>query len=298
MWQRFTEQARKVVFAAQEEAQRRGDHYVDTEHLLLGLLRGTDTVAVRVITELGVVPAKIQKSLESELPSSGEAHASLDMTLTPRAKRVIDLAYDEARNLNNNYIGTEHLLLGLIREGDGLAGRILAKHSVDLERARRETMKLQDQESKEEPRSPTPPLSLREAARPVALYVSKPGPEQTLCMLTGQGLRPHLLLTLIADEESKASRIVAKQCPNLAEVDTLVRDLIQDASKAGIPAGKPDRLDDLLLMAQSEAGNAPLTAEHLLLALLRETDEPFGEVLNNAGLSLEESRRLASEESA
>ena len=68
------------------------------------------------------------------------------MTLTPRAKRVIDLAYDEARNLNNNYIGTEHLLLGLIREGDGLAGRVLAKLGVELERARREVMSLQDSE--------------------------------------------------------------------------------------------------------------------------------------------------------
>src|SRR6185436_7818307 len=70
-----------------------------------------------------------------------------DMTLTPRAKRVIDLAYDEARNLNNNYIGTEHLLLGLIREGDGLAGRVLAKLGVELEKARREVMALQDNET-------------------------------------------------------------------------------------------------------------------------------------------------------
>jgi ATP-dependent Clp protease ATP-binding subunit ClpC len=69
------------------------------------------------------------------------------MTLTPRAKRVIDLAYDEARNLNNNYIGTEHLLLGLIREGDGLAGRVLAKLGVELEKARREVMTLQDNET-------------------------------------------------------------------------------------------------------------------------------------------------------
>src|SRR6185436_16619218 len=74
-----------------------------------------------------------------------------DMTLTPRAKRVIDLAYDEARNLNNNYIGTEHLLLGLIREGDGLAGRVLAKLGVELERARREVMALQDNEAPSRP---------------------------------------------------------------------------------------------------------------------------------------------------
>jgi ATP-dependent Clp protease ATP-binding subunit ClpC len=84
--------------------------------------------------------------VEKQLPR-GDSRQTQELSLTPRAKRVIDLAYDEARNLNNNYIGTEHLLLGLIREGDGLAGRVLAKLGVELERARREVMSLQDNES-------------------------------------------------------------------------------------------------------------------------------------------------------
>jgi ATP-dependent Clp protease ATP-binding subunit ClpC len=146
MWQRFTERARKVVFYAQEEAQRFGEGYVSTEHLLLGLVRESDSVAARVLEKLGVSLNKIRAEVEKQLPR-GDARASQDMTLTPRAKRVIDLAYDEARNLNNNYIGTEHLLLGLIREGDGLAGRVLAKLGVELEKARREVMALQDNES-------------------------------------------------------------------------------------------------------------------------------------------------------
>jgi ATP-dependent Clp protease ATP-binding subunit ClpC len=146
MWQRFTERARKVVFYAQEEAQRFGEGYVSTEHLLLGLVRESDSVAARVLEKLGVSLNKIRAEVEKQLPR-GDARATQDMTLTPRAKRVIDLAYDEARNLNNNYIGTEHLLLGLIREGDGLAGRVLAKLGVELEKARREVMALQDNES-------------------------------------------------------------------------------------------------------------------------------------------------------
>ncbi len=143
MWQRFTERARKVVFYAQEEAQKFGEGYVSTEHLLLGLVRESDSVASRVLEKLGVGLGRIRTEVEKQLPR-GDARPSQDMTLTPRAKRVIDLAYDEARNLNNNYIGTEHLLLGLIREGDGLAGRVLAKLGVDLERARKEVMALQD----------------------------------------------------------------------------------------------------------------------------------------------------------
>ncbi len=146
MWQRFTERARKVVFYAQEEAQKFGEGYVSTEHLLLGLVRESDSVAARVLEKLGISLSRIRAEVEKQLPR-GDARPTQDMTLTPRAKRVIDLAYDEARNLNNNYIGTEHLLLGLIREGDGLAGRVLQKLGVELEKARREVMSLQDNET-------------------------------------------------------------------------------------------------------------------------------------------------------
>ncbi len=158
MWQRFTERARKVVFYAQEEAQKFGEGYVSTEHLLLGLVRESDSVAARVLEKLGVSLNRIRAEVEKQLPR-GDARPSQDMTLTPRAKRVIDLAYDEARNLNNNYIGTEHLLLGLIREGDGLAGRVLAKLGVELEKARKEVMALQDNETQTKSGGRTPSAS-------------------------------------------------------------------------------------------------------------------------------------------
>ncbi len=138
------------MFYAQEEAQKFGEGYVSTEHLLLGLVRESDSVAARVLEKLGVSLNRIRSEVEKQLPR-GDARPSQDMTLTPRAKRVIDLAYDEARNLNNNYIGTEHLLLGLIREGDGLAGRVLQKLGVELEKARREVMALQDSETQSKP---------------------------------------------------------------------------------------------------------------------------------------------------
>lgn len=152
MWQRFTERARKVVYFAQEEATKFGEGYVSTEHLLLGLVRESDSVAARVLEKLGVSLSRIRQEVEKQLPR-GEARTQAEMTLTPRAKRVIDLAYDEARNLSNNYIGTEHLLLGLIREGDGLAGRVLSKLGVELDRARREVMALQDTENQTRPSS-------------------------------------------------------------------------------------------------------------------------------------------------
>lgn len=155
MWQRFTEHARKAVFYAQEEAQKKGEGYVSTEHLLLGLTRESDNVAIRALEQMGLSRDRVRDEVEQHL-QKGEARPSQDMTLTPRAKRVIDLAYDEARGLNNNYIGTEHLLLGLIREGDGLAGRILAKLDVDLERIREIIKSMQDFEDASSPeRVPT-----------------------------------------------------------------------------------------------------------------------------------------------
>jgi ATP-dependent Clp protease ATP-binding subunit ClpC len=143
MWQRFTERARKVVFYAQEEAGRLGENYVSTEHVLLGLVRENDSVAARILDRLGVSLGRIRSEIERQV-TRGDGRLGNDMQLTPRAKRVIDLAYDEARQLNNNYIGTEHLLLGLIREGEGLAGRVLSKLGVDLDRTRREVTALQD----------------------------------------------------------------------------------------------------------------------------------------------------------
>ena len=162
MWQRFTERARRVVFFAQEEAGRLGENYVSTEHLLLGLVRENDSVAARILDRIGVSLGRIRSEIERQV-ARGDGRLGQDMQLTPRAKRVIDLAYDEARQLSNNYIGTEHLLLGLIREGEGLAGRVLSKLGVDLERTRREVMQLQDadpnQTSGRQPqRSRTPTL--------------------------------------------------------------------------------------------------------------------------------------------
>src|SRR5579862_4773205 len=146
MWQRFTERARKVVFYAQEEAGRLGENYVSTEHLLLGLVRENDSVAARILDRLGVSLGRIRSEIERQV-TRGDGRLGQDMQLTPRAKRVIDLAYDESRQLNNNYIGTEHLLLGLIREGEGLAGRILANLKVELESIRREVWALQNNDT-------------------------------------------------------------------------------------------------------------------------------------------------------
>ncbi|HIE09319.1 MAG TPA: ATP-dependent Clp protease ATP-binding subunit ClpC, partial [Armatimonadetes bacterium] len=143
MWQRFTDRARRVIQYAQEEAMRCGVNYVGTEHLLLGLVREGESVAARILERLGVSLGRVRAEVEKHVQRSPHPQrvSPHDMALTPRAQKVLQLAMDEARQMNHNYVGTEHILLGLIREREGLAAQILAKLGVDerdLERVRQQ----------------------------------------------------------------------------------------------------------------------------------------------------------------
>ncbi|MGD9143501.1 MAG: ATP-dependent Clp protease ATP-binding subunit [Dehalococcoidia bacterium] len=136
-FEKFSERARRVLTVAQEEARNLNHSYIGTEHILLGLVREEEGVAARVLTNLGISLSKVRSAVEfiigrGERPTTGETG------LTPRAKKVIELAIDEARQLGHNYIGTEHLLLGLLREGEGVASNVLDSFGITLERARAE----------------------------------------------------------------------------------------------------------------------------------------------------------------
>jgi ATP-dependent Clp protease ATP-binding subunit ClpC len=136
-FEKFSERARRALTHAQEEAQRFGHNYIDTEHILLGLIAEEDGVATKVLANLGVLPNKIRAAVEFVV-GRGERSAIGEVGLTPRAKRVIELAVDEARRLNHNYIGTEHLLLGLLREREGAAVGVLESFGVTFEKAQAE----------------------------------------------------------------------------------------------------------------------------------------------------------------
>ena len=138
---KFTERARRVLTLAQEEAQRFNHNYIGTEHLLLGLVREGDGVAAKVLSNLGVELNKVRSAVEFII-GRGDRATTGEIGLTPRAKRVIELAVDEARRLNHSYIGTEHLLLGLVREGEGIAAGVLESLGVNLERVRGETTRI------------------------------------------------------------------------------------------------------------------------------------------------------------
>ncbi|HHU82914.1 MAG TPA: ATP-dependent Clp protease ATP-binding subunit [Firmicutes bacterium] len=141
MFERFTERARKVVFHAQKEAKQLKHNIVGTEHLLLGLIQEGEGVAGRALEELGINLEKVREEV-IKIIGLGDQPFLGEVPFTPRAKRVLELAVDEARQLGHNYVGTEHILLGLIREGEGVAAQVLKNMGADMENARKQVMRL------------------------------------------------------------------------------------------------------------------------------------------------------------
>ena len=140
-FERFTERARKVLQLAQEEAQRLQHSYIGTEHLLLGLVREGDGVAAKVLKRFDVDLVKVRTAVE-QIIQRGDRVVLGEIGLTPRAKKVIELAVDEARTLDHLYIGTDHLLLGLLREGEGIGAGVLESFGLNLQQVRARTIQI------------------------------------------------------------------------------------------------------------------------------------------------------------
>ncbi|MFA5116134.1 MAG: Clp protease N-terminal domain-containing protein, partial [Candidatus Omnitrophota bacterium] len=142
MFNRFTERARKVIILAKEEARRFNHDYIGTEHILLGLIREGEGVAAAVLQKMGLSLENIRLEIEKLVQPGPATQIIGDIPFTPRAKKALELAAEEARSLGHNYIGTEHILLGLIREGEGVASQVLLNSGLDLNGVRNEVMEL------------------------------------------------------------------------------------------------------------------------------------------------------------
>jgi len=137
MFERFTSRARNAVVLAQEEARQLDHNYIGTEHILLGLLRERDSVAGRALIRLGVSLEAARSSVEQIIGRGGHLAPEGHIPFTPRAKKVLELSLREALQLGHNYIGTEHILLGLVREGEGVAAQVLIQRGAGLDRVRK-----------------------------------------------------------------------------------------------------------------------------------------------------------------
>lgn len=163
MHDKFTDRVKRVMFLAREEAARLRHDYIGTEHLLLGIIREGEGLAATILTNLGLDLDMLRRTIESMVPASSGSVSIGEIPFTPRAKHVLELSVDEAKLLGHNYVGTEHLLLGLIREGEGIAARVLAEFGADRRRVREEALRLlggspRSQRDKQETRTETPSL--------------------------------------------------------------------------------------------------------------------------------------------
>ncbi|MEG6523930.1 ATP-dependent Clp protease ATP-binding subunit [Desulfotomaculum sp. 1211_IL3151] len=141
MFQRFTQKAQKVLVLAQEEARRLKYPYIGTEHILLGLIREGEGIAARALSQINISAEKVKAAVE-QMVETGNEPVPEDIPPTPRAKKVLELAVEESRLMGHNYVGTEHLLLGLIREGEGVASQVLISLGADLERVRQQVINM------------------------------------------------------------------------------------------------------------------------------------------------------------
>ncbi len=141
MFERFTDRARRVVVLAQEEARMLNHNYIGTEHILLGLIHEGEGVAAKALESLGISLEAVRQQVQ-EIIGQGQQAPSGHIPFTPRAKKVLELSLRESLQLGHNYIGTEHILLGLIREGEGVAAQVLVKLGADLNRVRQQVIRL------------------------------------------------------------------------------------------------------------------------------------------------------------
>ncbi len=288
---KFTERARKVLSLAQEEAQRFQHNYIGTEHLLLGLVREGEGVAAKVLNNLGVDLNKVRSTVEFII-GRGDRIVLGEIGLTPRAKKVIELAVDEARRLNHHYIGTEHLLLGLVREGEGIASGVLESLGVNLERVRTQTiMVLSHSEGtpgEGSTEKPTPQLA--EAFGKVIQLAQE---EAQLFQHDHVGTE-HLLLGLLREGDGIAAKVLRNLGVELDKLRMAV-ELISwhgDYKHSGV-VELNRRAGEVLTQAAFEASHFKhdyISTEHLLLGLTRIEESFAAAALQSISISMEKVR--------
>ncbi len=327
---KFTERARKVLHLAQEEAQRFHHNYIGTEHLLLGLVREGEGVAAKVLQNLGLDLPSVRDAVDNII-GRGDRIVLGQIGLTPRAKKVVELAVDEARRMNHHYIGTEHLLLGLVREGEGIAAGVLHNFGINLEQVRLETLAVLNkagtkpaQGSVQEDVSTIHDVG---AAGPGAILNQGPlqdkddrvaeytgDPRSRFSKFTERSRRvlsysqeeaqrfqhnyigtEHLLLGLVRESGGVAAKVLNNLGVELNKVRSAVEFIIGRGDRIVIgEIGLTPRAKKVIELAADESrllNHSYIGTEHLLLGLVREGEGIASGVLQSMGVELEQVRK-------
>ena len=314
----FTERTWKVLSLAQEEAQHFQHNYIGTEHLLLALVREGEGVAAKVLVNLGVELNKVRSTVEFII-SRGDRIVLGEIGLTPRAKKVIELATDEAHRLNHHYIGTEHLLLGLVREGEGIAAGVLESLGVNLEKVHTQIIQMLSQSNAPQALDQSDSSRvLDKSDAPQALdqenvlqeennnnYLSDQFTMQAkkvlgLAKVEAQRLQhnyigtEHLLLGLVSEGEGIAAKVLATLGVEQDKVRSAIEFIIGRGDQ--IVSGEIDltpRAKKVIELAVDEARRLKhhsIGTEHLLLGLIREGEGIAAGILESLGINLEKVR--------
>jgi len=283
---RYSERAQRVIILAQEEARRLNYKYVGTEHLLLGLIREGSGIAGKALQNLGVNLDQVRSEIERML-GRGAAPPVGDIQFTPRGKNVVmELAIEESMGLGHSYVGTEHLLLGLIREGECAAARLLENMGADLERVRREVIKLLG--------TPVQP-GLGEGSRFVRWVLRSA--EDEARRLNHPHVGPeHLLLGLVRDPAGTAAQVLQGLGIDLDRLRGEIEHTIGHGTQpreGAIPLTPEARMvvDELAGDEARRSGRVPVRPEHVRLGILREGRNAAAPLLEGMGADLERVRR-------
>jgi len=318
MYEHFTDRARKVMQLANQEAQRLNHEYVGTEHILLGLIKERFGVAANVLKNLGVDLPKTRREAEKLVPSGPKIVTMGRLPQTPRAKKVLMYAIEESRNLNHDYVGTEHILLGLLRDREGVAAQVLMNRGLKLEEVRAEVLwamgrgsapvNLTDQhidKVKTDVADQVGQADKEDPALPGSMYDRFTDRARGVMQLANQQAKQldheyigteHILLGLVSEGKSVAANVLTNLNLELETIRSEVGRLVQRGPDR-VAAGKlplTSRAKKVLMYAAEESRDFSYNyvgTEHLLLGLLREREGVAAQVLMNLGLKLEEVRK-------
>ncbi len=301
---RFNDRAKRVLALAQDEAIRHNHNYIGTEHLLAGLLRDGDTVAARALTSLGIELVKVRTALEFMVGRGDQTTSPSEITLSPRTKKVIELAIDEARRMGHGWIGSEHLLLGLIREGEGIASGIIESLGVTLPALRARVLELIGE-------SGTPTPSSYAAPRPTRAYGHGPfdrftdRAKRVLALAQDEAIRmghgyigpEHLLLGLarlheMSHPDEAMKRIFDALGVTLEQLRTELGKIIPPSERKSSEITLSPETKEVLQFVHESAPDKPVVPEDLLLAIVHDEQSFGAQLLARLGVTPERVRAV------
>ncbi|RZT79593.1 ClpA/ClpB-like protein [Micromonospora violae] len=318
MFERFTDRARRVVVLAQEEARGLNHNYIGTEHLLLGLLHDTEGVAGMALARCGVSLESARRWIE-EMIGIGVVSPGGHIPFTPRNRRVLELALREALHLRHSYIGTEHLLLGLIRDGEDVGVQVIARHGVDLRRLRLEVIELLDERESgtgEQRSTPAqqPPAAERTPGAPPrsvttgGVFERFTDRARRVIVLAQEEARmrnhdyigtEHLLLGVIGEREGLGATAIVRQNVALESLRMHIEEIIgrgQSQVSGHIPfTPRSKKVLELSLRESLELGDTYIGTQHILAGLISEGEGVAALLLTRFGVTRDATRSAASQ---